>query len=610
MLRGLVVLSCASVMVLRVSAQEDAAPRPRLRAKLEAMTREPAVARAHWGVSVERMDGSPVVRINAGQFFQPASNAKLFTTAAVMALLPVEERLTTNVVASGVFGEGGVSTGDLRIVGVGDANLSGRPVPYVAPVAGQVVVPRDELRYVNELADAVKSAGITRVMGDVVGDDSLFPWEPYPSDWAIDDTPWYYGAPVSGLMVADGAVTLTVSAAVDSVALRPHPSADEAGERMGRPGSPRDGRAAGFSTSRVSFPADPKLVERSGRNDDSLAGRAGFMGRTVIRSGPSLVAGFDPALPYYTADMQAVVGPAGSGTALDIQRTVGSRVVHVYGRMAADAKPYVQGMSIDDPAEYTAMALKAALEARGMVVSGTARAKHVPGFEASFTKAVMEPFHLPAQAGTGPLAKDTAMQSCVLLKGGRTRVDNEATECVLARHTGPTLYDDIVITNKVSQNQHAELLLRQLGFYVAGAATTAQGTRVVRSFLTTKAGIDAKDFVFYDGSGLSGHDLVTPRAATKLLRYAAGQTWGARWRASLPVGGVDGSLRSRFSGPLLGKVFAKTGTLGEARALSGYLVCRSGRTVVFSVMVSAHTPAGSEEEKVMDRMVEAIAEAE
>ncbi len=570
MLRELVVLSCALLMGLRVCAQEDAAPRTRLRAKLEAMTREPAVARAHWGVSVERMDGSPaeraVVRINAGQFFQPASNAKLFTTAAAMALLPVEERLTTKVVAAGLFEKDGVYTGELRMVGVGDANLSGRPVPYVAPVAGQVAAPRDELRYVNELADQVKAAGITRVVGDVVGDDSFFPWEPYPSDWAVDDTPWYYGAPVSGLMVADGAVTLTVSVASDV---------------SGTAGSA----------------AEDSMVVRSHLNDDGAVVKVGHPLQSPLST-------FEPALIYYTVDMQAVVGPPGSGTALDIQRAVGSRVVHVYGRMAADAKPYVQGMSIDDPAEYTAMALKAALEARGVALSGTARAKHLPGFEASFTKAVMEPLDLQVRSPVRSL----------LLRAG---VVPTCMDCspnqeprVVAEHAGPPLYEDIVITNKVSQNQHAELLLRQLGWYVTGAATTAQGARVVRSFLTQKVGVDPEDFVFYDGSGLSGHDLVTPRGATKLLRYAAGQPWGARWRASLPVGGVDGSLRNRFAGPLLGEVFAKTGTLGEARALSGYLVCHSGRTVAFSIMVSAHAPAGSEDEKVMDRMVAEIALAE
>jgi D-alanyl-D-alanine carboxypeptidase/D-alanyl-D-alanine-endopeptidase (penicillin-binding protein 4) len=130
---------------------------------------------------------------------------------------------------------------------------------------------------------------------------------------------------------------------------------------------------------------------------------------------------------------------------------------------------------------------------------------------------------------------------------------------------------------------------------------------VVRSFLES-AGIDKDDFVFFDGSGLSGHDLVTPQATVKLLQYASAQPWFADWKASLPVGGVDGTLAGRFTqAPLKGHIFAKTGTLGEARALSGYLDCASGQTVIFTIMVDNHAPHSHADEAAMDRIVAAIA---
>jgi D-alanyl-D-alanine carboxypeptidase/D-alanyl-D-alanine-endopeptidase (penicillin-binding protein 4) len=140
---------------------------------------------------------------------------------------------------------------------------------------------------------------------------------------------------------------------------------------------------------------------------------------------------------------------------------------------------------------------------------------------------------------------------------------------------------------------------------------------VVRAFLIN-AGLDPNDFVFYDGSGLSNHDLVTPRATAKLLSYAAHdpntgapQPWFAAWKASLPVAGEDGTLESRFPNPpLKDHLFAKTGTLGEARALSGYLDCASGRTVIFSIMVSNHLPGTSADRDVMDKIVAAIQAAE
>ncbi len=131
----------------------------------------------------------------------------------------------------------------------------------------------------------------------------------------------------------------------------------------------------------------------------------------------------------------------------------------------------------------------------------------------------------------------------------------------------------------------------------------------MRAFLE-QAGIDKDDFVFFDGSGLSGHDLVTPRATVRLLQYASTQPWFADWKKSLPVGGEDGSLVERFGkAPLKDHVFAKTGTLGEARALSGYLEGASGKTVIFSIMVGNHTPQTSADREAMDKIVAAIAAA-
>jgi D-alanyl-D-alanine carboxypeptidase/D-alanyl-D-alanine-endopeptidase (penicillin-binding protein 4) len=190
---------------------------------------------------------------------------------------------------------------------------------------------------------------------------------------------------------------------------------------------------------------------------------------------------------------------------------------------------------------------------------------------------------------------------------------------VILQHTSPPVKEDVVLTNKVSQNLHAELLLHHLGKtfgepYMGGDGgvdgSTAEGVRVVRQFLIN-AGIDKNDFVFFDGSGLSSHDLVTPRATAKLLQYATTQPWFTTWKSSLPVGGEDGSLEARFATPpLKDHLFAKTGTLGEARALSGYLDCASGRTVIFSIMVGNHLPGNNADRDAMDKIVAAIAAAE
>ena len=523
-----------------------------LQRQIETMVAEPAVARAHWGVVVAGMDGTPLAQVNAGQFFQPASNAKLFTTAAAMALLGPTATVETTIRGYGVWNGAAKLTGDLTLVGNGDAFFSGREVPYVGPaerasrkaaatgVAAEVAKP-DPLRGLAAMADQVAASGLTVVEGDVVSANT---WEPYPPDWSIEDATWYYGAPVSAMSINDNQLDTVVT----------------------------PGRQAGETPTVVVMPGEPA---------------------------------------YYTVDASDLrTGPAKSGSHVGWDLALESKVLRLHGTIAVDAPPDAEGIAIHDPAEFAAMALKGMLEARGVRVSGAARAGDA------------------VRTDTGEFAEtvkatetslETMWRENTQFNVAYDRLGTPGSEeRLLATRRSPMLAEDVVVTNKTSNNLHAELMLDRLGdvappqlLPTGGNNKTARGVGVVRAFLTARAGLDPADFVFFDGSGLSGHDLVTPRATVRLLKFAAGQPWFAGWKASLPVGGVDGSLVGRFvKAPLLGKVFAKTGTLGEARALSGYLVCRSGRTVAFSIMVDTHAPASSVDREVMDRMVAAVWAAE
>ncbi|MEO6911943.1 MAG: D-alanyl-D-alanine carboxypeptidase/D-alanyl-D-alanine-endopeptidase, partial [Edaphobacter sp.] len=499
----------------------------------------PAVARAHWGIAVTAMDGTPIYSLNEGQLFQPASNAKLFTTSAAMAMLGAGATFETRIVAKGVRNGAERLTGDLVLVGGGDANLSGRPIPYVSPAMRPKPAPPAPaaLRYLEEMADQVAKTGLKVVNGDVVGDDTLYPWEPYAEDWAIDDAVWGYGAPVSALTINDNQIKVTVTP----------------GEAAGRPA-------------------------------------------TVT---------IDPAVPYYTVDVSGLsTGVAKSGSHVQMERGIGSKVLRVYGAIAVDAQPDEEQVAIEDPAEYAAIALKEMLEARGIVVTGKARAMHrLSSDSRDFVQVSREP--VPSMGGSKTYAIGSGAIGCV----NDCAAMAAAYRSPLAKHVSIPLREDVMVTNKVSQNLHAELFLHNLGAAVLMDGSTAGGARVVRAFLE-KAGIDKDDFVFFDGSGLSGHDLVAPRATVRLLQYAAQQPWFADWKRSLPVGGEDGTLASRFAkAPLKDHIFAKTGTLGEARALSGYLDCASGRTVIFSIMVGNHAPRTHDDAVAMDRIVEAIAAA-
>jgi D-alanyl-D-alanine carboxypeptidase/D-alanyl-D-alanine-endopeptidase (penicillin-binding protein 4) len=539
-------VGCDGAVVLKAGRS---GPCTELAKTIAGLLSAPGVARDHWGIMVTAMDGAPIYSLNEGQLFQPASNAKLFTTAAAMALLGPEATFETKVVARGVMDGSTALTGDLVLVGGGDANLSGREIPYVAPALRPKVEKSappppeiDPLRYLAAMADQVAATGLKVVNGDVVGDDTLFPWEPYPQDWSIDDAVWGYGAPVSALTINDNQIKVTVS----------------------------PGTAAG----------EPATV--------------------VV----------DPAVPsYYTLDVSVTTGEKKSGSHVQMERALGSKVLRVYGSIAVDSQPDEEEVAIHDPAEYAAMALKGLLEARGIVVTGKARAVHristdSEGF-VSESKKPLPNLDLSGNHGYGSVRSVTS-HGC-----DHCDPSTPQMEKVIASHTSPALKDDVTITDKVSQNLHAELLLHHMANALGGDenGSTAQGARVVRQFLL-QVGLDKDDFVFFDGSGLSGHDLVTPRATVRLLQYASMQPWFADWKKSLPVGGEDGSLVGRFGkAPLKDHVFAKTGTLREARALSGYLECASGRTVIFSIMVGNHLPGTSDDREVMDKVVAAIVAA-
>jgi serine-type D-Ala-D-Ala carboxypeptidase/endopeptidase (penicillin-binding protein 4) len=539
------VAACGLIGTMCLAGAEAKGPRKAepgkvLEREIGALLADPAVSRDHWGIAVTAMDGAPIYSLNEGQLFQPASNAKLYTTAAAMALLGPGTTFETKIVAKGVFGGVESLTGDLVLVGAGDANLSGREIPYVAPALrpkvekGAAPLPEvNPLRYLEAMADQVAATGLRVVNGDVVGDDTLFPWEPYPQDWSIDDTVWGYGAPVSALTINDNQIKVTVTPA-------------------------------------------------------AIAGQPA----TVV---------VDPAVPsYYTLDVSVTTGEKKSGNHVQMERALGSKVLRVYGSIAVDVQPDEEEVAIHDPAEYAAVALKGLLEKRGIVVTGQARALHRISTDAEgFMPQMKEPGQEQAVV-SGGVEGGSCLSASPL--AGRERT--------LAMHRSSTLQEDVVVTNKVSQNLHAELWLHHLGRRTfCGKGSTVEGARLVRAFLE-HAGIDKDDFVFFDGSGLSGHDLVTPRATARLLQYASTQPWFADWKKSLPVGGEDGSLAERFGkAPLKEHVFAKTGTLGEARALSGYLESASGKTVIFSIMVGNHMPQTSGDREAMDKIVAAIAAA-
>ena len=494
-----------------------------------ALLAEPTAAQAHWGIAVVALDGTPggtaIWGLDEGKLFRPASNAKLFTTAAAMALLGPESVTRTEVIVDTLRSDG-VVRGDVWLRSTGDANLSGLAFPYT-PVAGETPASSEPLKAIDDLAAQVAARGVKRIAGKIVGDDTQWIWEPYPTAWAIDDMPWGYGAPVSSLTVNDSEVTLTV-----------HPGV-------------RPGDAA-----------------------------------TVTQS---------PDVGFYTLNVHVNTTSSKSASRISVDRAVGSKLVTVTGEIAVDGKD-TETLAVSDPPLFAAEALKARLIAHGVVVEGEASASERPSTALDgFTKQSRTPVELPHPGQPLKVA---------------TEVCNDGCGEVLASRVSPALLQDLTYTLKESQNLHAEMLLRRLGRNYGTEASSAQGARVERQFLLN-AGLSGDDFLFYDGSGLSDHDLVAPRVTAQLLLWASEQPWFAQWKAALPIGGVDGTLAGRFKEPeLKGRVWAKTGTLGESRGLAGYVQTASGRWVIVAIYVDNHATVGSMDRVVMDKIVAAVVKSE
>ena len=131
------------------------------------------------------------------------------------------------------------------------------------------------------------------------------------------------------------------------------------------------------------------------------------------------------------------------------------------------------------------------------------------------------------------------------------------------------------------------------------------GLEVVRGFLNN-AGISSDDYRFFDGSGLSRENLVTPHAVVQLLQFAAGEPWGKEFRDSLPVAGIDGSLADRFKEiDPAAHVYGKTGSLGGVKTLSGYAVTAKGELLAFSILSNNFNLPGKRVNDVIDSIVAA-----
>ncbi len=268
-------------------------------------------------------------------------------------------------------------------------------------------------------------------------------------------------------------------------------------------------------------------------------------GSVIVRVAPgagAAVVTTDPPTDYVKIANTAVTGPAGSPNTISVDRVHGSNTFTVTGSIPAGGAPTSEWMAVWEPTDYAASLFRAALTRHGVrVVGATARAA--------------TPVSAP----------------------------------IMASRKSMPLRELAVPFMKLSNNLHAEILLKAMGRKVSGAGTWPAGVAAISARLSSY-GIDPARVSLRDGSGLSRMDQISPDQISALLGAVQSRPWFDAWFASLPVAGkadkfVGGTLRNRMRGTVAeGVVHAKTGSLTGVSGLSGYVDTAGGDRLVFSMI--------------------------
>lgn len=447
-----------------------------LRSRIISHISEPRYGPAAWGIKIISLDtGKTVFEQNAGKYFSPASNAKLYTTALALDHLGADYRIKTSLYSTARPTAEGTLKGDLVIYGRGD--------PTIAASLNE----GDYYKALEPLAEQLAASGVRRIEGDLVGDESYFKGPPLGSGWEWDDLQWYYGAEVSALTINDNSLDLMVKPA----------------ERAGLPCRVSTGPQTSFVT----------IMNRT---------------QTVAKGGEARVV---------------------------VYRPVGENIIYVSGRLPVGDKGYNGAVAVHNPAGLFVAMFKDALARRGIAITGRARTidwKYREVTPIDFTK----------------LVELGSIQSL-------------------------PVKDIVRETMKPSQNLYAQLLLLQVGATPPADAVTPPdqttekaGIEAMNRFLQT-VGVNPGEVVLEEGSGLSRKDLITPAATIELLRFMSRHRHGESFRDSLPIAGVDGTLKNRMKNTIAsGNVRAKTGSLSYVYTLSGYVTTPSGERLAFSILLN------------------------
>ncbi len=452
------------------------------RKQIDEMIAAPCFQPANFGILIEDVLTREIIYSrNPYKLFMPASNMKIFTTAAATALLGPDYRYSTRLYMDGEI-RNDTLQGNLIVRGSGDPTISGR---YNGGNA---------LEIFQNWAKTLEEKGVHYIDGAIIGDDNIFEDLAQGYSWSWDDASYYYAAEISGISFNDNCIDLYIL------------SGKEVGEQP------------------------------------------------VIWTYPET--------EYVEILNHLETVPADSQRYFDFYRHPETNLIEIFGHIPVSADTVKAWPTIHNPTLFTITVFKETLEKSGISVKGVADIDDTPVQNYNYD----------------------------LLKQ-------------VAEYQSVPLVQMIETLNKTSHNSYAEHLQKTLGYEFKNSGSWKSGIQVEKDWFSS-LGIDPGDIFIRDGSGLSRHNLVTPYQVTRvLLAMRFDKNW-EMFFDSLPIGGVDGTLKSRFKGSNAREhVYAKTGYVGHVRALSGFVQATNGREYVFSILVNHYPTPTSAINQLQDDII-------
>lgn len=423
---------------------------------------DPTFSNANWGVVIQSLEtGEYFYKRNEDKFFVPASNMKLFTTAAGLLLLGEEYKFSTSIFTDGKL-DGSILEGNLIVQGKGDPTISGR-------------FHEDNVYKVfSDWADSLIALGIDEISGNIIGDDNLFDDLGLGRGWSWDYESYWYSAQSSAISFNDNCVDI--------------------------------------------------VLKYDSKKDSLLLYTLPENNYVAIRNEVRLVS-------------------KDSVTNIDVNRQRGSNLITLYGTFRRSTDSLKTVVTVNNPTQFTMVTLHKVLQEKGITVKG-----------------------YPADIDDLGIS-----------------LDYSALEHLFTYYS-PELSEIVKVINKGSHNFYAEQLIKTIGLEIEGFGSAQKGIEAAKHIFE-EIGLNPENLVMADGSGLSSHNMVTPRQVITLLKYFFNDKLFTSFYNSLPIAGVDGTLGNRMKNTKAQElVRAKTGYIRAARSLSGYAITGDGEPIVFSMI--------------------------